>query len=193
MDLTNTLTATGAATAASAASAVPLFALLLSMERFFYGFVWWRPQTAKRVFKLQNGREPERIFDFVCGFKLVQAVVFAAWWYLNFGMSGFDVAAVPTHLWMAAAALMAMGQTLNMFVWKRLGVEGVCYGIRYGRSVPWCTQFPYDVMNSPQYIGAILTVWGLFLPTSTQAPTQWFIIPAIETLLYSLSIHVLEA
>lgn len=45
-------------------------------------------------------------------------------------------------------------------------------------------------MNDPQYVGAILTVWGLFLLVSESAPQDWMMIPVIETLYYAVSMKV---
>jgi len=89
-----------------------------------------------------------------------------------------------------SAVLLAIGQTLNLLVWYRIGVQGVCYGVKYGRDVPWCTQFPFNFMSDPQYFGAISTVWGIFLLASEGAPHDWMAIPLVETFLYLVSMKV---
>ena len=176
-------------------ASIPLYAALLSMERFFYGLVWHRPKTAALV--LKKDKEPETIFRLVWCFKCVQVAVFASWWYHHFGWTDFDLTAVPPYLWAASALLLGVGQVLNASAWSALGKAGVCYGFSYpesswGKQVRWVTGWPYNVLDSPQYIGAIATVWGLFLFTSAQVD-DWWVLPAIETFLYALSIHVLEA
>ena len=102
-----------------------------------------------------------------------------------------NLAPLP-DLWtlLLSIVLIAIGQTLNAFVWYRIGVEGVCYGKTFGRNPPWCTQFPYNLLSDPQYIGAIFTVWGLFLLVSEGAPLDWFVIPVIETVYYMVSMKV---
>ena len=46
------------------------------------------------------------------------------------------------------------------------------------------------MMNNPQYFGAIITVWGLFMLASESAPQDWMVIPFIETALYMISMKV---
>jgi methylene-fatty-acyl-phospholipid synthase len=168
--------------------------VFLSLERLFYGVVWHRPKAVAKLAKELNkeGQEPEFILSAVSMFKLVQIAVFGAWYYLHFGVGvPPNMPTVPVALLSLAA--LAWGQVLNLFVWYRIGTNGVCYGIKYGRSVPWCTQFPYSVMQHPQYTGAILTVWGMFGLLASSAPKDWFAIPLMETGLYVLSMRVLEA
>uniref|UniRef100_A0A6B2LM56 phosphatidyl-N-methylethanolamine N-methyltransferase n=1 Tax=Arcella intermedia TaxID=1963864 RepID=A0A6B2LM56_9EUKA len=64
--------------------------------------------------------------------------------------------------WVYAAALVAVvvGQVLNFRVYQLLGVDGVYYGVRYGKKVPWVTEWPYSFMRDPQYIGCIFTILG---------------------------------
>ena len=166
----------------------------LSLERLFYGVVWHRPKAVSKLAKKFSHEqlEPEFILSAVSAFKLVQVAVFASWYYLHFGMELPPVRPTfPTVL--ASICTFAIGQVLNLSVWYQIGKDGVCYGIKYGRSVPWCTSFPYNVMAHPQYTGAILTVWGMFGLLSQSAPSDWFSIPIIETVLYVLSMKVLEA
>ena len=67
----------------------------------------------------------------------------------------------PARL-LPVAALVAIGQTLNAAVYARLGSVGVYYGWRFGRSVPWCTGFPFlRMLPHPQYLGSSLTLAGL--------------------------------
>jgi len=44
-----------------------------------------------------------------------------------------------------------------------LGLDGVYYGTRFGKQIPWVTEWPYSAMSDPQYIGCILTLVGLSL------------------------------
>lgn len=131
------------------------------------------------------------IFKFVHLFKLVQVVAFSLWYLPRFGLDLPPT--LPDLPSMALAAyLLVFGQVLNACVWHQIGIEGVCYGVKFGRKIPWCTQFPYSVMNDPQYFGAIMTVWGLFLLTSgaVASPVEWITIPVIETILYAVSMKV---
>ena len=58
--------------------------------------------------------------------------------------------------------MLAVGQTLNGAILKAIGIRGVYYGCKFGHTVPWSTQFPFNVptIRHPQYVGAILTLLG---------------------------------
>lgn len=133
-----------------------------------------------------KNKEPEFIFKAVQVFKLVQMFAFALWYVLRLGFR-IPTVVPPAHITAVAFTLMVFGQTLNLCVWDRLGVEGVCYGVKFGCHVPFCTKFPYNTFNHPQYLGAVLTVWGMFLFLSAAQPTDWFTVPLIETTLYYVS------
>jgi hypothetical protein len=87
-------------------------------------------------------------------------------------------------------ALLMIGQSLNLLVWHRIGLEGVCYGNKFHRTVPWCFQFPFTIMSDTQYWGAVLTIWGVFLFASEADPVSWFWIPCVETMLYMISMKI---
>lgn len=68
------------------------------------------------------------------------------------------------QLWLVGLVLFILGQYLSVYaVNTALGMDGVYYGIRYGRIPPWCTIFPYNKwwLKDPQYVGAIMTIAGL--------------------------------
>ncbi|XP_038975030.1 phosphatidyl-N-methylethanolamine N-methyltransferase-like [Phoenix dactylifera] len=54
--------------------------------------------------------------------------------------------------------LFAVGQYLNFKVYQLLGEAGTYYGVRFGKSVPWVTEFPFGYIKDPQYIGSILSL-----------------------------------
>jgi methylene-fatty-acyl-phospholipid synthase len=66
---------------------------------------------------------------------------------------------------------------------------GVFYGNRFGDDVPWCDSFPFSVTAHPQYVGTVLTIWGLFLATRFPHP-DWCILPAVATMFYATSAHL---
>uniref|UniRef100_A0A7S3LI74 phosphatidyl-N-methylethanolamine N-methyltransferase n=1 Tax=Aplanochytrium stocchinoi TaxID=215587 RepID=A0A7S3LI74_9STRA len=166
--------------------------LLLSLERLAYGVVWKQPHVFSKIAKKAGypGKEPEFIFNLVRLFKLVQIYVFATWYYTHYGTS---VPSLTTTQFMVGLPILAFGQLLNFMVWYRIGIDGVCYGCKFGRSIPWCTQFPYSHFNHPQYLGAILTVWGMFIFCWQDCPYDWYAIPVIETSLYICSMYYWEA
>lgn len=167
------------------------FAVLLSLERLCYGVVWKKPGAVSSVSSMvgMKKKEPEFLFSMVRMFKLVQMYVFGTWYYSHYGT------ALPSLGWtqlIIGLGLITFGQILNCMVWYRIGVDGVCYGCKFGRNVPWCTEFPFSHFAHPQYLGAILTVWGMFV-FSSQDHSDWFILPLIESALYLTSMYVWEA
>jgi len=153
-----------------------------------------RPKAVAKLAKELNkeGQEPEFILSAVSAFKVVQVAVFGSWYYLHFGFN-LPPAQPSPQVALVSLVVFAVGQILNLSVWYQIGKDGVCYGVKYGRTIPWCTSFPYNVLSHPQYTGAILTVWGIFGLLAQSAPNDWFAIPIIETALYILSMFVLEA
>ncbi len=68
-------------------------------------------------------------------------------------LGGFSPLQLP------GAALMAIGQLLNVAVYYRIGILGVYYGAAFGCKLQWVRGFPF-VVPHPQYTGATLTVLG---------------------------------
>ena len=59
-------------------------------------------------------------------------------------------------------AFIMMGQFLNTAVYNKLGLEGVYYGSQF-KKLPMITSFPFNIISNPQYIGCMLTQYGIFL------------------------------
>jgi len=71
----------------------------------------------------------------------------------------------------AAVAAIAAGQALNLAVYATIGGDGVYYGTRLGKRVPWVHGFPFALggggkvgkgvkVPHPQYLGSALTAAG---------------------------------
>ena len=60
--------------------------------------------------------------------------------------------------------LIAIGQYINLLVYKKLGADFVYYGREYGMKSDYITEFPFT-MRHPQYIGTILTTLGVLFIT----------------------------
>lgn len=39
-----------------------------------------------------------------------------------------------------------------------MGEAGTYYGVRFGKNIPWVTEFPFGVIRDPQYVGSILSL-----------------------------------
>ena len=65
--------------------------------------------------------------------------------------------------YLLSAVYVAAGQALNIGIFSTLGKEGVYYGYKLGKTIPWVTGFPFNLgLRHPQYVGNILTWWGVF-------------------------------
>lgn len=47
------------------------------------------------------------------------------------------------------------------------------YGVKFGHKIPWCHGFPFNTVSHPQYVGCVLSIWGvvalLFVQTNINA------------------------
>lgn len=66
-----------------------------------------------------------------------------------------------------ALVFVVFGQHLNARVYELLGQDGVYYGYRFGKNIPWRTEWPYSHVRDPQYLGASCTLIGGLLLVST--------------------------
>jgi len=47
-----------------------------------------------------------------------------------------------------------------------------------------CREFPFSLLSYPQYVGTMLTIWGVFL--ALRSPhADWYVLPAVETVYYA--------
>jgi phosphatidyl-N-methylethanolamine N-methyltransferase len=163
-------------------------AALLSLERICYiliarapdGFRAWcaHPLVARL------GTPVDVVRALFLSFKALQGAVFFAWCYVHSQGTLLPLAAPPWAL-ATGAVLIASGQFLSTSVFYQLGYVGVFYGARLGHTVPWCTSFPFAYLSHPQYVGTVLSIWGLFL--IVRFPNaDWMALPLLETVYYWL-------
>jgi methylene-fatty-acyl-phospholipid synthase len=168
---------------------VVLAALALAVERVVYSYAWKTPDGFRaHAARLGLGSDPTRALErLFYAFKGVQAVVFLAWvgYFAPPGAPGLSGA--PAAVW-GGLALLLLGQSVNALTFYRLGRLGVFYGVRFGHAVPWCNAFPFSLLRHPQYVGTVLTIWGLFLALRFPAP-DWYWLPLIETVYYAIGAH----
>ena len=62
------------------------------------------------------------------------------------------------------------------------------YGVRFGHEVPWCRDFPFSLLKHPQYVGAVMSIWGFFL-VMRFPHGDWFVLPALEAVYYALGAY----
>ena len=51
-------------------------------------------------------------------------------------------------------------QALNIGIFRAIGHAGVYYGFKLGHTIPWHDGFPFNVVPHPQYVGAVMSIWG---------------------------------
>ncbi|KAK6912314.1 Phospholipid methyltransferase [Dillenia turbinata] len=111
----------------------------------YYYWLWRNPQTWMNL--CGPGRDPSKAMAQISHFlKLIQFV------------SLFSVSSLswppPFYFW----PLFLFGQFLNFRVYQLLGETGTYYGVRFGKSIPWVTEFPFGVIKDPQYVGSIMSL-----------------------------------
>jgi phosphatidyl-N-methylethanolamine N-methyltransferase len=117
-------------------------------------------------------------------FKAIQISIFAAWCY-HFDIGSVGLLRDGMAPVAVGATLMIVGQALNLGVFYRLGTLGVFYGNCLGHDIPHCSEFPFSLFNHPQYIGALASIWGFFIVMRFPYH-DWYLLPALETLYYSI-------
>ena len=155
----------------------------LSLERLWYAWVWYDPESFRRFCSKPGvaifGEPIDVLRNFFVCFKTLQLSVFLGWCYIHGNGTIFPPGDDDLCIWLGSV-LIAIGQVLNVGVFLRLGKIGVFYGNRLGYHVPWCRGFPFSLFKHPQYVGAVLSIWGFFM--TTRFPyDDWFIIPVLQT------------
>jgi phosphatidyl-N-methylethanolamine N-methyltransferase len=163
-------------------------AVLLAIERIAYALIWRHPERFRSWLgrssagRLSGPVVAVRNLFLVC--KVIQVAVFGGWIYLHGdgGLRPREAGLLPLA---GGLALILVGQALNVGVFLRLGTTGVFYGSRFGYDVPRCRRFPFSAVAHPQYVGAVLSIWGVFFVTRFPDP-DWYLLPALETAYYGL-------
>jgi phosphatidyl-N-methylethanolamine N-methyltransferase len=166
-------------------------AALLSLERICYIWISRAPDAFRawcaRPLIARLGEPVDVVHALFLTFKAIQGVVFVGWCYWN---SGGDLFPLPGPPWAVGlgCVLVLSGQVLSTSVFHQLGKVGVFYGSRLGHDVPWCTGFPFTHLAHPQYVGTVMSIWGVFLIARFPNP-DWIVLPVLETVYYSIGAH----
>ena len=166
-------------------------AALLGVERICYLWIWRVPDKFRALCAdpvvAWIGEPVEALRFLFCGFKILQCAVFFTWCYIYGHGSLLPANGIAWSLGLGAL-MIAAGQALNVAVFHRLGKIGVFYGNKFGHRIPWSRKFPFSCLKHPQYIGALLSIWGFFL-VMRFPHDDWYILPALETLYYALGAY----
>lgn len=161
---------------------------LLSLERLAYAAVWRAPNAFKRW--SERGATDRSAIDTLAilfvAFKVLQLGVFVGWCLVH-NAGRLTPYSSDVRVLVAGGVLIAIGQALNLSVFRALGKVGVFYGNRLGHYVPWRQTFPFTWFDHPQYVGTVLTIWGFFVLMRFPAP-DWLFVPVLETVYYVIGI-----
>lgn len=166
-------------------------AALLGVERICYLWIWHAPDKFRALCSrpwLTLVSDPVDVLRLLfCGFKILQCAVFVTWCFIYADGSLQPVNGSGWSLGLGAT-MIAAGQSLNLAVFYRLGKIGVFYGNKFGYRIPWSRKFPFSCLKHPQYVGALLSIWGFFL-VMRFPHDDWYILPALETVYYALGAY----
>ncbi|DBA74416.1 hypothetical protein WJX77_005370 [Trebouxia sp. C0004] len=129
-------------------------------------------------------RSPLNTFAaFATVFKVLQFSMLSLWWLAD-EWDVPQISKIPTTHLLLGVGLVGVGQTLNVSMYNAIGKKGVYYGEKLGSKVPWCTSFPFSVVSHPQYVGSVLSIWGVFALLYAQGPATLCVVATYWTGLY---------
>jgi methylene-fatty-acyl-phospholipid synthase len=167
-------------------------AALLSVERICYVWAWRYPESFRRFCGYPGisicGSPVAVLQKLFYSFKGIQLLVFFGWCFV-YGHGSLLPPGGNAFAFTLGGILIVTGQLLNVSVFYRLGEVGVFYGNRFGYDVSWCSEFPFSILRHPQYVGAVLSIWGFFL--AMRFPhSDWSILPSLETVYYIVGAYL---
>lgn len=172
-------------------TALLVAAVLLSIERISYALIWHRPEVFRALCAhpliAPLGAPVDVLQKLFYVFKFVQLSVFAGWCLVFAEGAAVLPSGGPVAI-MAGSLLLLVGQVLNFGVFYQLGKVGVFYGSKLGHEVAWCNDFPFSIVRHPQYVGALLSVWGFFMIMRFPHP-DWVVLPLLQSVYYALAAY----
>jgi len=119
--------------------------LTTTCTHLFYTLVWLRPDLIKGGVSdvIRVGIVSRALYMFFFASVLYK-------YYISWRFSAFKM------------MFIGVGQILNLSVYDQLGLEGVYYGSQF-KKLPIVTTFPYTICSNPQYVGCVLTHYGILL------------------------------
>lgn len=133
--------------------------LVLASPHILYAFIWIWPSLWKQAFKQKSS---DVLANVAVALKVAQGSACLLW--LAKRRSGdmcLDLTNVDAWRLTAFAALFGVGQVLNVTTYHALGKAGVYYGSKLGHDIPWVSGFPFSVVPHPQYLGSVMSLWGI--------------------------------
>ena len=163
------------------------FALLF--ERMVYTFIWMLPKKFEDFANLYPVNKIGNTIDVVISFfyvsKVLQIGGLVYWYLLTAPCIKFSQ--ITPFQWVTGLQLIIFGQILNISTYLAIGKNGVYYGNKFGKKIPWYTGFPFNVFTvHPQYCGATATVFGVIVLFATEAHAKSgiFFVGIFQAILY---------
>ena len=149
---------------------------VLVLPHIYYYFLWTNPKAwLARCKKHKWGDACHAMANGAHVFKAAQFYALYRW-YTTAGAGAWanDWAGVAQWQWLVAVACAGAGQFLNYSIYKAIGEDGVYYGTKFGKHIPWCYDFPFDRpwLRHPQYLGVVLTLVGACTLLATRAHVE---------------------
>ena len=135
----------------------------ITLSSLFYTLIWYRPHYWMEFCKSLGATNPVSMMaNLAYVLKLFQfGMITTLLFYFDDTRCDKVWSRLQTPLYLVpGAACIAFGQLLNMRVYQLLGENGVYYGSKLGRPIPWITAWPYNSIDDPQYTGALLSLLG---------------------------------
>ena len=136
--------------------ALILLIFVYSLEHLFYTWAWFLPDQFMAL-AAASKTDPCEALQIGLGINKVIQIITVITFCLVYNVTFNDD--ISYFYVLLSIIGVGIGQFLNYSVYKALGVNGVYYGVKFGKKVPWCTQFPFNVpwLKHPQYLGAAIT------------------------------------
>uniref|UniRef100_A0A7S0Q3H6 phosphatidyl-N-methylethanolamine N-methyltransferase n=1 Tax=Coccolithus braarudii TaxID=221442 RepID=A0A7S0Q3H6_9EUKA len=168
-----------------------LAALLISSSHVLYALVWYSPKSFMSLCAALAPRSTAvSVFSALVAVAKVTQQVGLIGWASTHGNVLEMVISMGAVRWVTALLLMGVGQSLNLSIYRAIGKDGVYYGFKLGRPVPWSTAFPFNAgFRHPQYVGGMLSQLGVFalLATPSSLHAGLLALMAWWVLLYALT------
>lgn len=145
--------------------------LISSFSHFMlYPWIWYSPESYQKY--LAGGHGVEVYMYLVAVQKTLYTV---GGLYCFFNLNTFISMFFDYPIFSAIAVAMSLfGVFLQREVYKKIGKEGVYYGFKLGKHIPWCFDYPFTVYRHPQYTGCVLIYLGMqFLIMYKDFPGEW--------------------
>jgi methylene-fatty-acyl-phospholipid synthase len=144
-----------------------IYLAIMSIPHIYYFWIWVNPSAFTRTTRALNQKDP--VAFLANSATLIKFLQFGMgiFWSMNHGVIPNPMDNMKTLV--LGGVFFLIGQILNIAVYQTLGRNGVYYGSRLGQPCPWVTGFPFNTVPHPQYVGSVLTLWGLTILFATDS------------------------